>query len=144
TGSVGTAPGTSQSGWKRQPGAGRGHLTRPLPIRSHTHKSYSLLFDHWPEETQCMHRHKRGTLKIGRVIAGLLLLFALTLWVKTSVDAYQGASSLLTPVVGTVQTTPTDDATVTALNKEKLAQEVQQLKNQNAPDLSDWLRTSEF
>jgi len=91
-----------------------------------------------------MHRHKRGTLKIGRVIAGLLLLFALTLWVKTSVDAYQGASSLLTPVVGTVQTTPTDDATVTALNKEKLAQEVQQLKNQNAPDLSDWLRTSEF
>jgi hypothetical protein len=37
---------------------------------------------------------------------------------------------------------PTEDATVTALNKEKLVQEVQQLKEQNAPDLFGWLRTN--
>jgi len=41
-----------------------------------------------------------------------------------------------------VQTTPTEDATVTELNKEKLAQEVQQLKNQNEPDPFGWLRTN--
>jgi predicted negative regulator of RcsB-dependent stress response len=41
-----------------------------------------------------------------------------------------------------VQTTPTEDATVTALNKEKLEQEVQQLKEQNEPDLFEWLRTN--
>ena len=47
----------------------------------------------------------------------------------------------LTPVLATpVQETPTVDATVTALNKEKLAQEVQQLKNQNELDPFGWLR----
>ena len=51
-------------------------------------------------------------------------------------------SGLATPGTGTTQATPTEDATVTALNKEKLAQEVQQLKNQNAPDLFGWLRTN--
>ncbi len=35
-----------------------------------------------------------------------------------------------TPGALTVQTTPTEDATVTALNKEKLAEEVQQLKKE--------------
>ncbi len=41
-----------------------------------------------------------------------------------------------------MQATPTEDTTVTTLNKEKLAQEVQQLKNQNEPDLLGWLRTN--
>lgn len=52
----------------------------------------------------------------------------------------KGTSGLAMPI--TTQATPTEDATVTALNKEKLAQEVQQVKIQNAPDLSSWLRTN--
>jgi len=57
-----------------------------------------------------------------------------------AVGAYEVTPGLATPV--TVQATPTIDATVTALNKEKLAQEVQQLKNQNEPDPLGWLRTN--
>ena len=38
--------------------------------------------------------------------------------------------------------TPTEDATVTALNKEKLEQEVKQLTVQNEPSLFEWLRTN--
>jgi hypothetical protein len=64
-------------------------------------------------------------------------------WVPTSTaGAYEGASGLATPVTGTVQATPTEDATVTALNKEKLAQEVQQIKNQNESDFLGWFRTN--
>ena len=54
------------------------------------------------------------------------------------VGAYELTPVLATPVP--VQKTPTVDATVTALNKEKLAQEVQQLKNQNELDPFGWLR----
>jgi hypothetical protein len=56
------------------------------------------------------------------------------------VGAYELTPVLATPVP--VQETPTVDATVTALNKEKLAQVVQQLKNQNALDPFGWLRTN--
>jgi len=62
-------------------------------------------------------------------------------WVPASATgAGERASGLATSVTGTVQMTPTEDATVAALNKEKLAQEVQQLKNQNEPTFFDWLR----
>jgi len=81
--------------------------------------------------------------KAGIAFAGLLLLFVLMVWVPaSSVGAYQEVLGPATPLAGTVQATPTEDATVTALNKEKLAQEVQQLKNQNEPDLLGWLRTN--
>ena len=84
---------------------------------------------------------KRDTWKIGIAIAGMLLLLVLMVWLPVSAaGAYEGTSGLATP--GTVQATPTEDATVTALNKEKLAQEVQQMKNQNEPDLFGWLRTN--
>src|SRR6266487_5620261 len=84
---------------------------------------------------------KRDTWKIGIAIAGMLLLLVLMVWLPVSAaGAYEGTSGLATP--GTVQATPTEDATVTALNKEKLAQEVQQLKNQNETDLLGWLRTN--
>ncbi len=90
-----------------------------------------------------MHWFKRDLWKAGIAIAGTLLLLVLMVWVPVSVaGAYEGASRLATPITGTVQATPTVDATVTALNKEKLAQEVQQLKNQNAPDPLGWLQTN--
>ncbi len=86
---------------------------------------------------------KRDMWKAGIAFAGLLLLFVLMVWVPaSSVGAYQEVLGPATPLAGTVQATPTEDATVTALNKEKLAQEVQQLKNQNEPDLLGWLRTN--
>jgi uncharacterized protein YjbI with pentapeptide repeats len=81
----------------------------------------------------------RDLWKAGIAIAGLLLLLALVVWIPgPTVGAYEGTPGLATPVTATA--TPTIDATVTALNKEKLAQEVQQLKSQNEPTFLDWLR----
>ena len=86
---------------------------------------------------------KRGIWKAGITIAGMLLLLVLMIWLPMSAaGAYERASGLAGPGKVTVQATPTEDATVTALNKEKLVQEVQQLKNQNALDLFGWLRTN--
>src|SRR6266700_1115277 len=83
------------------------------------------------------------------VFQGVLPLFAHSLripwvrWVQVSTaSAHERASGLTGPGTVTVQATPTEDTTVTTLNKEKLAQEVQQLKNQNEPDLLGWLRTN--
>src|SRR5229473_4906839 len=88
---------------------------------------------------QAMCWFKRDTWKTGIAIAGMLLLLVLMVCVPVpAVGAYEVTPGLATPV--TVQATPTVDATVTALNKEKLAQEVQQLKNQNEPTFFDWLR----
>ena len=81
---------------------------------------------------------KRDLTKAGIAIAGMLLLLVLMLGLPVSAaGAYEKASGLATPVTGTVQATPTEDATVTALNKEKLEQEVQQLKNQ-MQNQSNW------
>jgi uncharacterized protein YjbI with pentapeptide repeats len=81
----------------------------------------------------------------GTVLVGMLLLLVLMVWLPISSVAAQQQGASATPVTGvtiTVQATPSEDATVTALNKEKLAQEVQQLKEQNAPDFFGWLRTN--
>jgi len=72
---------------------------------------------------------KRDMWRVGIALAGMLLLLVLMVWVPVSVGAYQGASGLATPIMGTA--TPTVDATVTALSKEKLKQEVKQLQEQN-------------
>ena len=86
---------------------------------------------------------KRDIWKAGIAVAGMLLLLVLMVWTTVSAaGAHEIASGLAEPVTVTVQATPTEDATVTALNKEKLVQEVQQLKNQNEPDLLGWLRTN--
>jgi Pentapeptide repeats (8 copies) len=83
----------------------------------------------------------RDLWKAGIAMAGILLLLVLTVGLPVSAaSAHERAPGLATRV--TVQTTPTEDATVTELNKEKLAQEVQQLKNQNEPDPIGWLRTN--
>jgi ABC-type glycerol-3-phosphate transport system permease component len=65
---------------------------------------------------------KRERWKAGIALAGMLLLLLPMVWVPVSAaGADEGASGLATP--GTVQATPTVDATVTALNKEKLQHE---------------------
>jgi hypothetical protein len=79
-----------------------------------------------------MRRRKREMWKTGIAIAGLLLLLVHMVWVPVSAaGAHEGTSELATPVTGTVQATPTVDPTMTTLEKEKLAQEIDQLKNQN-------------
>ncbi len=86
---------------------------------------------------------KRDRWKAGIAVIAILLVLVLMVWVPVlTAGAYEGEPGPVTPVTGTVQATPTQDATVTALNKEKLAQEVQQLKNQNEPDPLSWLRTN--
>jgi hypothetical protein len=86
---------------------------------------------------------KRDMWKIGIALVGMLLLVVLMAWVPVSAaGVHKGGLGLATPGTVTVQPTPTEDATVTALNKEKLAQEVQQLKNQKEPDFLGWLRTN--
>ena len=83
----------------------------------------------------------RDLWKAGIALAALLLLLALMVWVPVSATGgHEGTSEFPGSVTVTVQTTPTEDLTVTALNKEKLAQEVQQLKSQNETTFFDWLR----
>ena len=90
-----------------------------------------------------MRWRKRGLWKTGIVVADVLLLLVLMTWVPLSAArADEGVSEAAMEGPVTVQAAPTEDATVTALSKEKLAQEVQQLKNQNEPDPLGWLQTN--
>lgn len=93
-------------------------------------------------EAMLMRWFKKDLWKAAIAIAGIPLLLVLTMWIPLSAGAREGASGLTAPVTIPLQATPTEDATVTALNKEKLVQEVQQLKNLNEPDSLDWLRTN--
>ncbi len=83
---------------------------------------------------------KGDTWKAGIALAGLLLLLVLMVWIPMSANAYGGASEVAMAGTATVQATPTVDvtATITALNEEKLRQEIQQLKNQDG-DQNNWL-----
>jgi len=84
---------------------------------------------------------KRNLWRTGIAIAGMLLLLMLMAWISVlAAGAHEGASGSTRSV--TALATPTEDATVTTLSKEKLAQEVQQLKNQNGSDPLGWLRTN--
>ena len=84
---------------------------------------------------------KRNLWRTGIAIAGMLLLLMLMAWISVvAAGAHEEASGSTRSV--TALATPTEDATVTALNKEKLAQEVEQLKEQNKPGLLEWLRTN--
>src|SRR6266487_2448772 len=90
---------------------------------------------------------KRDLWRTGIAIAGMLLLLMLMTWISVlAAGAHEGGSGSTRPVTVTELTTPTEDATedatVTALSKEKLAQEVKQLKDQNEPDFLGWLRTN--
>ncbi len=84
---------------------------------------------------------KRNLWRTGIAIAGMLLLLMLMAWISVvAAGAHEGASGFTRSV--TALATPTEDATVTTLNKEKLAQEVEQLKEQNKPNFFEWLRTN--
>src|SRR6266699_4676775 len=101
------------------------------------------MFNRRVVEALLMHGLKREVWKAGIAVAGILLLLLLMVWVPVSeAGAYEKAFGFARLGTGTVQATPTEDTTVTALNKEKLAQEVQQLKNQNEPDSLGWLRSN--
>jgi uncharacterized protein YjbI with pentapeptide repeats len=85
---------------------------------------------------------KHALLQIGIILTGLALFLALATWVPESLAHAQVVLRAATPNAVAVQATPTEDATVTALNKEKLVQEVQQLKAQNEPDLFGHIQTN--
>lgn len=86
---------------------------------------------------------KRDIWRIGIAIVAMLLLLILMAWISVvAAGAHEGASGSTGPVTVTELATPTEDATVTALSKEKLAQEVEQLKEQNKPNFFEWLRTN--
>ena len=79
--------------------------------------------------------------KAGIIVGVVLLFLMLTIVIPISAAvAHEGVSGSATPGSVTVQATLTADATLTTLNKQKLEQEIQQLKDQNNPDLLGWLR----
>ena len=90
-----------------------------------------------------MHWLKKALSRRDVVLTGMFLLLVLFWWIPVSAEACEVVSGLATPGTIMMQATPTVDATATALSKEKLAQEVQQLKQQNAPDLVGWLRSGQ-
>jgi uncharacterized protein YjbI with pentapeptide repeats len=101
------------------------------------------MFDHCIVEALHMHWLKRNLWKVGIAFAAtLLLLMAIAGPPVLAAHTAKEIAGIAGPGTDTVQVTPTEDATVTALNKEKLAQEVQQLKSQNEPDPFGWLRTN--
>ena len=101
------------------------------------------MIDHCHAEVIAMRGRKYDLWKISILIASMLFLFVLLMWTSVSgANAHEETSGLAAAETVTVQATPTEDATVTALNKEKLAQEVQQFKEQNASDLFGWFRTN--
>lgn len=83
---------------------------------------------------------KKDIWKAGSAVAGLLLLLMLMAGLPVSAaDTHEEISGLAGPGTVTVQVTPTEDATVTALNKEKLEEEVMQLQQANDRSFSQWL-----
>ena len=80
-----------------------------------------MLFNYGTVEVLHMRWLKKDIWKAGITYAGILLFLVLMVWVPVSVaGAYEGASGFPTLGTATVQAKPTEDATVTALNKEML------------------------
>jgi hypothetical protein len=69
---------------------------------------------------------------LGGLLVSSILLFVILTWVSiASADAHEKALSTYRTATVSIQGTPTPDATTTELQKEKLRQEVDQLKNQS-------------
>jgi uncharacterized protein YjbI with pentapeptide repeats len=68
-------------------------------------------------------------------VSMLFLLTCLALIPLSAASAHEGTAGVATPTTVTVQATPTEDATVTALNKEQLAQQVAEQQH----TLDNWL-----
>jgi len=89
------------------------------------------MFNHCTVEALRMRWLKRDRWKAGIAFVGVLLLLVFIVCVPVSAaGAYEGASRLATSAMGTVQATPTVDATVTALSKEQLTLQVKQQQSQ--------------
>jgi len=74
-----------------------------------------------------MRWRKRDVRKAGIALAGMLLLLVLIVWVPVSAaDAYEVTPGPATSVTATVQASPTADTTMTALQEEKLRQDINQ------------------
>ncbi len=68
---------------------------------------------------------KRGLFQAGIIFTGTILFLILATWTPVSLAHAQDVSSgTAIPSTVTVQTTPAEDATVTALNKDQLTQQV--------------------
>jgi len=82
---------------------------------------------------------KRDLWKAGIAIAGMLLFLVLMAWIPVSAaSAEVRASGFVGPGTGTVQASPSVDATVTALSKEQLTLQIKQLQNQ-LQNQNNWL-----
>ncbi len=89
-----------------------------------------------------MHCLKSDRWKTGIALAGMLLLLVLTLWVSVSAaDAHERVSESATNASIVMQATPTVDATVTALSKEKLQHENDWWWNYGATILTSLIST---
>ena len=100
-------------------------------------RSLSRVSNHCTVEVIFMRGLKRDLWKAGMVIAGMLLLLVLMAWIPVSAAGAEMRASGLAAMV-MVQATPTEDATVTALNKEQLTLQVKQLQNQ-LQNQNNWL-----
>lgn len=84
-----------------------------------------------------MHRIKRDIWKVAFVLVGLLFILVVMMWVTTSAaEASNSIAGLPTPTP-TVRATPIEDATVTALNKEKLQKDIEKDQSGIDKDRSD-------
>jgi large-conductance mechanosensitive channel len=89
-----------------------------------------------------MHWRKKELWKAGIIVAGMLLLLLLMAWVPLSTaNAHKEESGVATPGTAMVQATPTEDATVTALSKEKLQHESDWWWNYGATILTSLIST---
>lgn len=92
--------------------------------------------DHDAVEGLLMRSLKRNLWKCGVAIISMLSLPMLMVWISTSVAHASGGSSGFAQIrTVTVQTTPTVDTTVTALQKEQLTQQIAQQQH----TLGNWL-----
>ncbi len=82
---------------------------------------------------------KRDIGKVGITLTSLLIFLVLTAWIAVSAsDADEGTSRLALAVMGTMQATPTVDATMTVLSKKQLTLQIMQLQNQ-LQNQNNWL-----
>ncbi len=86
---------------------------------------------------------KRRKVQTAIIITGTLFLLVLMLRAPVlAADIHKTSSGLEAPGIATAQATPTADATITALSKEQLTQQIKQLQLQNDRSVAAWLWNS--
>jgi hypothetical protein len=98
------------------------------------------MFDQYTVEAPHMHWLKRDIWKASIALAGMLLLLILVVWVPVSaVGAHERAAGLATPVMATVQASPTIDPTIVAATAKE---QVRKLERDNDRSFNAWLWNS--